>query len=762
MDAAWLNEQLKRRYDVAVLVFLAIFAFINRDFLRGDALVPYDAHEFYLPAFTLVGDFARAGRFLLWNPFLNGGIPDFVEPQSGALSPFVIAFGLLGGGTELAFRFYFSFIWLLSGLGMLLLGRRLRAPAWGALVVAIGFSFSGFHLGHAEHVSFIHSIGLLPFTLWAIDRAIERRSPLCAAQAGALWGLSLLGGYPAIMLNNGAFCVLWAIARGVIFPPRNLDDRSDTWRCRIVATATMLAIMVGVGLVIMSPILIGMRIDAAGVTGRVAALPRKIALGENTLGPLAVTTIFSPYFARLPPATLWPGTDYSSVSLYCGGGLLVLAIFGLAARPRSGARWSLFGVALFAVLLAVGEALPVRGWLYDYLPPTRFFRHSALYRGYAIVALAVLALVGSRSLASLRRSDARFLFAAAGTAVLAYWAWDEVTSRAFDGEVAYGLWHAKVVWGGLIAIGWWLFKVEHPARQPLAALVLVGLSAWDAHGTSLIDIMHVTRNPEPLATWRRLTRLHVTDLDLTRRGFDRLHVGSADLGVGISNRNVVVKKPVLLGHVALKNSMHERWATQSILTAAATGADRIWFAADAVQAPPSEPLFLRFVQRTLELGNLPLVVHAGESMATAPSHPPGEIPGMTAMASARATQRLPHKLLRYTPSELSLEVTAPEPGWVLITERWAPGWQVRVNGQAVENRAGDFIFRAVRVDKGPSRIDMEYHPLTFPGLLILAWGTLAAVAAASALRRHPRWPEWSAWTRAHLSRLRGKLRPPRA
>ena len=29
---------------------MAIFAFIKRDFLSGDALVPYDAHAFYRPA----------------------------------------------------------------------------------------------------------------------------------------------------------------------------------------------------------------------------------------------------------------------------------------------------------------------------------------------------------------------------------------------------------------------------------------------------------------------------------------------------------------------------------------------------------------------------------------------------------------------------------------------------------------------------------------------------------------------------------------
>ena len=49
-------------------------------------------------------------------------------------------------------------------------------------------------------------------------------------------------------------------------------------------------------------------------------------------------------------------------------------------------------------LRAVGDRLPVRGWLYDYFPPTRYFTHPGIFRGYAMFSAMVLALLATRDL----------------------------------------------------------------------------------------------------------------------------------------------------------------------------------------------------------------------------------------------------------------------------------------------------------------------------------------------------------------------------
>jgi hypothetical protein len=77
---------------------------------------------------------------------------------------------------------------------MMVLGRHLGAPPWGAASVAIGFLFSGLYTGHAQATSFLSSAAFLPWVVWRVDAALENRSVLAAVQAGALLGLSALAG----------------------------------------------------------------------------------------------------------------------------------------------------------------------------------------------------------------------------------------------------------------------------------------------------------------------------------------------------------------------------------------------------------------------------------------------------------------------------------------------------------------------------------------------------------------------------------------
>jgi len=106
---------------LAAVLLIVVFALNNWELITGARVQIWDAFAFYTPAFSLVADHARAGRLLLWDPWLAGGTPDFADPQVGAASPIAIVAGVIGGGSSTAFRFYWLFIWLLGPLGMLLL-----------------------------------------------------------------------------------------------------------------------------------------------------------------------------------------------------------------------------------------------------------------------------------------------------------------------------------------------------------------------------------------------------------------------------------------------------------------------------------------------------------------------------------------------------------------------------------------------------------------------------------------------------------------
>src|SRR5215217_5661772 len=130
-------------WPVWLLLVTLVFLAANQLLVRGIAVGIWDADGQFYPYFVLVADHARAGRFIQWDPWSNGGLPLLGDPQVGAFSPIHIVLGVVTGGTSSGFRIYWLLMWWFGGFGMLLLGQHLGAPRWGACVVALSFLFCG-------------------------------------------------------------------------------------------------------------------------------------------------------------------------------------------------------------------------------------------------------------------------------------------------------------------------------------------------------------------------------------------------------------------------------------------------------------------------------------------------------------------------------------------------------------------------------------------------------------------------------------------
>ncbi|HTF38171.1 MAG TPA: hypothetical protein VK651_07665, partial [Blastocatellia bacterium] len=141
------------------------------------------------------------------------GLPLSGDPQVGAFSPVSLAIGFLTGGTSSGFKVYWLLTWLLGGFGIIMLARHLKAPAWGRCVVALGFLFCGAYTGNAQHTCFIAAFSFLTVIIWRLDVSLCSRKIWPSVEAGALWGLSALAGYPGLTIITGLFCAFWAIGR---------------------------------------------------------------------------------------------------------------------------------------------------------------------------------------------------------------------------------------------------------------------------------------------------------------------------------------------------------------------------------------------------------------------------------------------------------------------------------------------------------------------------------------------------------------------
>jgi len=514
-----------------------------------------------------------------------------------------------------------------------------------------------------------------------------------------------------------------------------------------------------VGLVVLSPAYAAFFVEGAGTHERVGALSREWALLSNALHPGALSTFASPYLTVLKlydqmsgANQLWSYTDVSSASIYCGAIILVLAILALWKRPWDRWRWWLAGLGILSLACALGQALPVRGWLYDWFYPMRFFRNAAIFRFYYLFAIAVLALIATRDLAQAIRQPTshpwkQFFVASACVtcgALLVFLAFPKPAIDTRNIVFLLGALHAFWIWVGISGVAFVGWMLPSHSRQWWLPVLLLALAGSDAFlTTALSKPTMVNTRPEYVERWARLDAEHSAVLNLTPHGLLREETACYPNPPckSLNNDQVITKIPVLNSYTSY-NDFHREIVGHPIMKKQAIGTERIWFSKDVARVLPTRSNFMAFMQRTEALGETPVVVHSTEEFLQLGAPPREDMLQPTsgeALNDANANQiaqiaRLPAAeqiavdSLRYLPDELAFIVHSPTDGWLLVTDRWARNWRAEVNGRPSVVYGGNFIFRAVQVMAGANQIRFTYHPFGFPWLVIISWGTLATVA----------------------------------
>ncbi|HSF39165.1 MAG TPA: hypothetical protein VLT87_05180 [Thermoanaerobaculia bacterium] len=732
------GEAARWSWGLATLLAAALFLLSNHLLIRGRARGIWDADSQFFPYQVLVADSARAGHLFYWDPWSNAGLTVFGDPQVGLLSPINRGLGLLAGGTSAGFVLYWLAMWGLGGVGMLLLARHLGAPPWGGFTVAVGFLFCGVYTGNAEHTSWITGFSFLPFVLWRLDAALSGRALRPAVEAGALWGLSALAGYPGFTILTGGLAALWAMGRRLCGGPA--PDGPEK-RLALPYLLAVLALMLLVGLLVLWPVYFAFLYEGAGTHGRAEPLPRETAIRGNPVHPGAMATMASPYIVRLKLLhrdDLWPETDVSMCSLYIGAAVPALALTALLARPRERWRWWLAALALLAVGSALGPVLPLRGWFYDWVHPTRFFRHSAIFRAYVLFLLSILALLGTRDLAAAPREPSsrswrRFLAVAAGMAAAALAAFlaffgSEWNQGASATAAAVGWAHLGVAWLGICLAA--LAGCARRARASgiLAPALLAAVAGGDAFLTGALSRVTMI-NPYDAGRWRDLDRQHSESLELG--SFRREACATLPRNepcTAMSMDQLVTKALVFHSDATADNDFHLAMVDHPVLLGSAVGTERLWFSAEVARVAPTREAFAAFRGRSEALGAVPLVLHSPEQMLDSRK---GGKNGLREIERLPPARRVPARLLSYGPDELSFVAQSPADGWLLVTDRWARSWRAEVNGSPVPLEGGNFLFRAVPVSAGRNRVQLTYEPFGFPEWIAVSWGTLAAVALTS-------------------------------
>ena len=777
-----MSAALRRRIALFCLV-LAVALLFHRVLLGEGVLYFRDVCLNHLPTRLYTTEILRSGHLPLWNPHLSGGMPLAANPNNLMFHPITLLFLMMP--VMAAFHVSILLQYLLAGWGVFLWGREEGLGEESALAGALTYCLSGALVSCGSLQNLLSSWAWVPLALFALARHRRRGSPWALLGFSAALAVQLVAGDPlaaGTSLLLGLMDTIWGVGAAgrkrlfaaarlgagallgcglalvQILPAREMLAESSraggipyadasVWSIPPVRlletvvpslygdpTALKVTSYWG-GLVFQKgyPFLLSIYLGAASLLLALCALGRKGDRRAQALGGLAVIFVL----ASLGPGTFVYRVLYEAVPLvgslrYPSRFLLpaflclsLLSALGLERlreeipekRPGPGIRLLLAGAVLIA-LCSAGLALfhaPLESLVREGLGIPASVGDGALGRigakvqgsllrcaliaaGMAVMILAVRRIRLGPTLASVL-----VLLAVGGDLISANSHVNPVVPAAFYDTRSPVL---ELVRGSEPAV-----RVTSLSRPPGFAVMAQSDSAWWGYFWDQVSARVSTSLPQriwmaydkstDLLSPRRVNDLSDKMKDLDAEKVRRL-IELASVGVLMSYREMEDPSLIPAGQVARQTNVPLRFYRSRDPLPRAYVVGRV------------RPERGEILEALTDAGFEP----RDEAYLAGISDAVGEGGGE---GRVRVVEDLPEKVV--------LEVSTGRPGWLVLTDNSYPGWVAEREGRRVEILRANYLFRAVKVPAGESRIVFRYRPLS---LWFGAVGSLASLVAGIA------------------------------
>ena len=250
------------------------------------------------------------------------------------------------------------------------------------LIAGSAFAFNTHTLTRLAHIQGIHIYGL-PLALLALDRLILRRS-VTAALALALW-------LAVMAYSSGYLVVFAAVLIGVA-----VVTRAAEWLPHSRRFLAGVALSGAIAAVAIAPVYLPYR-RAAREQHMVRSLDVVKEYSASPLGYLASAGrlhfgTWSGRFFKDPVDSFFPGF----VVLGLAGAAMTVALGrgAAGAAPLRARVAMLTAIGVVGIVLSLGTATPVYGWLFHVFPPMQGLRAAARFGNLFLLAVAALAGLG--------------------------------------------------------------------------------------------------------------------------------------------------------------------------------------------------------------------------------------------------------------------------------------------------------------------------------------------------------------------------------
>src|SRR4051812_33621222 len=224
-----------RRLAPALLALASPLALLLACFhtvlFAGEQFAYRDAAHFYYPLYQRVQQEWHAGRWPLWDPWQNAGMPLLGMPMAATLYPGKAPFALLP--YPLAYRAYTVAHVALAWAGMLALAR-----AWGRSAAASGLAASAYAFGAPvlfQYCNVIYLVGAAwaPWGLAAAEALLARRRRWGLPGLAAALAMQVLGGDPEAAYLTALAAAAYALALAARGEGPTRPGRGGWWRASV-------------------------------------------------------------------------------------------------------------------------------------------------------------------------------------------------------------------------------------------------------------------------------------------------------------------------------------------------------------------------------------------------------------------------------------------------------------------------------------------------------------------------------------------------
>lgn len=718
-----------------------------------------DVADYYYPYAGYAIKGFSSGHFPLWNPYILTGTPFFASGQAAVLDPINLLTYLAG-----PLDYWVWAAWLrLALLGFTTYGfmRALGRNMAGSIAAGVVFMTCGFAAVWLNY-SVVTVLAWLPGLFWSTTRLMQTRQPVWLGLTAFTIGALLVGGHPETQFLCG---LLWAAYCLYYLAAMRETKSPGTTRTGIVrrAIAPVGAALLGlaVGAAQWVPMVDFM--FSSNAFGSRSVPVRDFNLAETAL---RFFTILVPNFTGTPiernywvPITL---ANFNEQTGYIGLLAVGLAVAGAAAMWRRERLVPFFSLAaVVALLFAVRapgfhliKALPLfsAGHGVRWLVAVGFF--GAVLAGYGVEAISGYA-PKSRRLRNIGLLLAGGALAVFGMLLLLYIGvrdsnWDRAwgppaLSHPAMARLLYPVqlalhWPAIfLVLGALVVLARWRGRLG--ARAMLVALIALLYADLWTFGSRYNPVTPADAIYPPTQATTFLTgnlkhaRMAAT-ISLLRpdvpmlfgfrdlRGYeDLVDAPFAELYNNFYNQSrtpvfdvsrkqdlelnrieqrqlniagvrfiVTVRKPRVEGDAKPYRFIiaYGRAATYENLEA--------FPRAYVVYSSRIRPNWQKAVSSLRSLKNDPRQTVILESGTPVRPGPPFDI------TSAPVTW------LADEPERVALEAALPAPGWLVLSDNYAPGWEAELDGVQAPILRANAVFRAVAVPKGKHKVTFNYRP----------------------------------------------------